>query len=163
MRLVRLKIANPCSVGWDAMSGDARVRLCPTCNKHVYNVIQLSRRELDRLIVEHEGALPCMRIYKRPDGTVMTRRCAQSVQWAARLLWWRLSVAAAFLAAFLANGVARVGDAVAAVTGPSGDADHPPDSKPRRTPKPPKPKKKPDPPEPPPPREPPLGGAPAID
>ena len=145
------------------MSGDARVRLCPTCDKHVYNVIQLSRRELDRLIAKHEGALPCMRIYKRPDGTVMTRRCAQSVQWAARLVWWRVSVAAAFLLAFLAGGIGRLGNAVAAVTAPADNGDHPPDSKPPRTPKPPQPKKKPDPPEPPQPHVPPVGGAPMID
>jgi len=160
MRLVRLKIANPCSVTWDAMHGDARVRLCPTCDKHVYNVIQLSRRELDRLIAKHEGALPCMRIYKRPDGTVMTRRCAQSLQWAARLVWWRVSVAAAFLFAFLLDGVARLGEAVAA---PVDNADHPSDSKPPRTPKHPKPNKKPDPPEPKQPPEPPMGGAPMLD
>lgn len=163
MRLVRLKIANPCSVAWDSMSGDGRVRLCPTCDKHVYNVIQLSRRELDRLIAKHEGALPCMRIYWRSDGTVMTRRCAQSMRWAAQLVWWRMSVAAAFLFAFLASGLARFGGAIAAATTPPDGADHPSDTNPPRTPKPPKPKKKPEPPEPPPPPQAPLGGAPMID
>jgi len=145
------------------MRGDGRVRLCSTCDKHVYNVIQLSRRELDRLIAKHEGALPCMRIYKRPDGTVMTRRCAQSLQWAARLAWWRVSVAAAFLFGFLSNGVARLGDAVASIAAPVDRADHPSDSKPPRTPKASKPKKKPDPPEPKQPPEPPMGGAPMLD
>jgi hypothetical protein len=56
------------------MSGDDRVRFCDLCNLHVYNISQLTRREAETLVAKTEGRL-CARMFRRADGTVITRDC----------------------------------------------------------------------------------------
>jgi hypothetical protein len=91
------------------MRGDARVRRCPTCDKNVYNVASLSRREVDRLIRITDGHPPCLRLYRRPDGTIVTRRCFASARRAAGWLWMKAAVLAALLIGFWADvAVAQV-------------------------------------------------------
>src|SRR5207244_3278195 len=63
-----------CSVRWDDMSGDERARMCGLCQKRVYNLVNLRRDEIDALIEANEGRV-CVRMYKRPDGTVLTADC----------------------------------------------------------------------------------------
>jgi len=70
----RLRVASPCRASWDQMSGDDRVRFCDHCNLHVYDISRLSRKEAETLITKTEGRL-CARIYRRTDGTVITRDC----------------------------------------------------------------------------------------
>src|SRR5262245_10193856 len=72
--LERLRIASPCPASWEQMSGDERVRFCDTCDLHVYNISRMTHREAISLITETEGRL-CARIYRRADGTVITRDC----------------------------------------------------------------------------------------
>jgi hypothetical protein len=81
--LPTIEIAEPCSNSWDSMSGDDRVRHCTDCNLDVYNSIGLREDELFALVSEREGRL-CMRLYKRPDGSVLTRDCRE-----ARILGFR--------------------------------------------------------------------------
>lgn len=69
-----LRVASPCSVGWENMSGDERTRFCKLCNLNVYNISELSSREVETLIAKSEGKI-CGRIYKRADGTVLTKDC----------------------------------------------------------------------------------------
>jgi len=59
------------------MSGDERVRHCTDCNLNVYNSIGLSADELTSLVTERESRL-CMRLYKRPDGSVVTSDCREA-------------------------------------------------------------------------------------
>ena len=59
------------------MAGDERVRHCTDCNLNVYNSLGLSLDDLSALIAEQEGRL-CMRLYKRPDGSVITRDCREA-------------------------------------------------------------------------------------
>jgi hypothetical protein len=56
------------------MSGDDRARFCADCKLHVYNLSAMSREEALDLISRTEGRL-CIRLYRRPDGTVLTRDC----------------------------------------------------------------------------------------
>jgi hypothetical protein len=56
------------------MEGDERVRFCRQCNLHVYNVASLTSAEAGSLISRTEGRL-CARLYRRADGTVLTRDC----------------------------------------------------------------------------------------
>ncbi|OWY70715.1 hypothetical protein B7486_14005 [cyanobacterium TDX16] len=56
------------------MKGDERVRYCEECRLNVYNFAELSRGQAEDLIRETEGRL-CGIIYRRPDGTVLTRDC----------------------------------------------------------------------------------------
>jgi hypothetical protein len=54
--------------------GDGRVRFCDQCRQNVYNVEAMSRVEARRLIGAREGRV-CVRILRRPDGTVVTADC----------------------------------------------------------------------------------------
>jgi hypothetical protein len=56
------------------MIGDNRVRFCDHCQLNVYNISELSRNEAEKLIVSTEGRL-CARLFRRADGTVITRDC----------------------------------------------------------------------------------------
>jgi hypothetical protein len=69
-----LKIAAPCSASWADMKGDERVRFCPHCQLHVYNISSMVPEEAEALIQKTEGRL-CVRFFKRADGTVLTRNC----------------------------------------------------------------------------------------
>src|SRR6185436_3912774 len=69
-----LRIATPCPISWEQMTGDNRVRFCDHCQLNVYNISELSRSEAERLIGSTEGRL-CARLFRRADGTVLTKDC----------------------------------------------------------------------------------------
>ncbi len=77
--LSRLKIASPCPVGWEQMKGDDRARFCDHCDLHVYNISELTTRQAVALIEKTEGRL-CARLYRRTDGSVLTRDCPVGVR-----------------------------------------------------------------------------------
>jgi len=77
-RMLEAQVATPCTALWDDMKGDARVRHCGHCKKNVYNFSELTRDEIDALIVEHEGKL-CSRFYLRADGTMLTKDCTRDI------------------------------------------------------------------------------------
>lgn len=70
----RVRIASPCNASWEGMEGDGRVRLCCECNLNVYNLSELTRAEAEALVARKEGRL-CARLYRRADGTVLTKDC----------------------------------------------------------------------------------------
>ena len=70
----RLRVATPCPMSWDQMTGDNRVRFCDQCQLNVYNIAELSRIEAEALIASTEGRL-CARLFRRADGTVITKDC----------------------------------------------------------------------------------------
>ena len=74
IQLDRLKIASPCPTDWEQMNGDHRVRFCELCNLHVYNIAELTAGEAKSLIANAEGRI-CARLYRRADGTVITKDC----------------------------------------------------------------------------------------
>lgn len=76
--LDNIRVASPCSASWDGMTGDARVRHCAACDKHVYNLSNLTREEAQALILEKEGKL-CARYYQRTDGTILLADCSIGV------------------------------------------------------------------------------------
>jgi hypothetical protein len=69
-----LRIASPCPVGWETMKGDERKRFCDMCSLSVYNISEMTRNEAEAFIGKAEGRI-CARIYRRADGTVITRDC----------------------------------------------------------------------------------------
>jgi hypothetical protein len=73
-RLDRLRIASPCPVGWEQMTGDDRVRFCEQCSLRVYNISAMTRTDAEALIANTEGRI-CARFYRRSDGTIITRDC----------------------------------------------------------------------------------------
>ena len=70
-----IRIKNPCTVGWETMSGDDRARHCSLCRLNVYNIADMTRAEALDFIASREGGA-CVRIFRRPDGRVLTRDCA---------------------------------------------------------------------------------------
>jgi hypothetical protein len=86
----QIEIKSPCTVSWDEMrpaGGDGRVRFCGQCRQNVYNVEAMGRGEARRLIAAREGRL-CVRILRRPDGTVVTADCWARLRAARRRGLW---------------------------------------------------------------------------
>jgi hypothetical protein len=69
-----LRVASPCDASWDEMEGDDKVRFCRRCQKHVYNLSWMGRREAAAFVRETEDRL-CVRFYRRRDGTLLTDNC----------------------------------------------------------------------------------------
>jgi hypothetical protein len=86
-----------CPVPWDAMRGDHRTRFCDKCSQHVHDVSELTRAEAIDLVTSGEK-VPCLRIYRRPDGRVMTADCTTKRE----LVWKWLNHRAPWLAAVFA-------------------------------------------------------------
>ena len=86
----RIEIQTPCSVPWDSMYGDERIRHCGSCRKNVYNVAELTRAQATALIASREPV--CLRIYRRPDGTVVTNDCWSRLRAARRRGMWAFLV-----------------------------------------------------------------------
>ena len=86
----RIEIPTPCSVPWDSMYGDGRIRHCGSCRKNVYNVAELTRAQARTLIASREPV--CLRIYRRPDGTVVTNDCWSRLRAARRRGMWAFLV-----------------------------------------------------------------------
>src|SRR5438270_5438445 len=95
--LGNIRIAVPCRASWEGMAGDERVRHCTLCSLNVYNFAEMTRDELRALLVRTEGRV-CARLYRRADGTLLTRDCPAGL----RALRRRASrVAPALVAALL--------------------------------------------------------------
>jgi len=71
-----VEIPIPCEVPWDGMPGDERVRHCGQCKQNVYNLSELTRVEANQLL----RARACVRIYRRPDNTVITSDCRERLR-----------------------------------------------------------------------------------
>jgi hypothetical protein len=71
-----VRIASPCDQSWAEMIGDDRVRYCGGCKQYVYNLSELSRTEAKALLDGTEGRT-CIRLFRRADGTVLTRDCPE--------------------------------------------------------------------------------------
>lgn len=70
----KLRVASPCSVPWESMTGDNQVRRCNSCELNIYNISEMTEREVKDLVANREERL-CIRLYKRADGTVITKDC----------------------------------------------------------------------------------------
>src|SRR5262249_21267818 len=74
-RIDYLRVASPCPVSWDEMIGDDRVRFCDLCQLRVHNIASRTRPEALVLIRKAEGSRICARLYRRTDGTIITKDC----------------------------------------------------------------------------------------
>ncbi len=73
--LDQITIPTPCSVAWDCMEGNDRVRLCASCGQQVYNLSAMAADEAASVIRSENGKL-CAQLLRRADGTVVTSDCA---------------------------------------------------------------------------------------
>jgi hypothetical protein len=72
--LKRVRVAAPCPASWERMAGDERIRHCTLCDLNVYNFAELTGDEIRDLLARTEGRL-CARLYRRADGTLLTKDC----------------------------------------------------------------------------------------
>ena len=96
-------IASPCTVPWNSMKGDDRKRYCGSCCLHVYDVSQMSRPEAESLLLHSEGRV-CARLWRRTDGTLLTKDCGPIRLAIERRLRWVRVAAAAILGAMGLGG-----------------------------------------------------------
>ncbi len=75
----RLYVASPCDADWDAMPGNEQVRFCDRCQLNVYNISAMTRKQAEKIIATTEGRL-CTKLYRRADGTIITRDCPIGIQ-----------------------------------------------------------------------------------
>lgn len=100
-----LRLATPCNKDWDKMDGDERVRFCGGCEKNVYNISDMTRREANAFLQEH-GLTKCMRICRRHDGTVITDDCPVGLR-KARERFRRIAKVASIAIGFLFASVGK--------------------------------------------------------
>ncbi len=107
-----IEVKSPCTMSWDGMSGDDRVRHCRACRLDVYDLSGMTRQEAESLIRARQGRL-CARFHRRPDGTIVTRDCGEVVGARRR---WRLAASAVMLLGMATAAIAAArhggGDAV---------------------------------------------------
>jgi hypothetical protein len=85
------------------------VRFCGKCQLNVYNLSGMSRRDAERVVGAREGRV-CVRFYRRPDGTVMTRDCgAKAALVARRLARLLFAAACVFVLGVVTGSMAGVG------------------------------------------------------
>ncbi len=98
---MKLDVASPCAESWDRMRGDDRVRFCGRCRLHVYDLSAMGEDEIATLVAR-EGDPPCVRLFARPDGTVLTRDCpvGRRRKWFVRGAWIAAGLALAALIFF---------------------------------------------------------------
>lgn len=70
-----ISIASPCSADWNTMQGDDRRRFCAQCKLHVYDLSAMSTADAERLLRGADQGRVCVRLFRRADGTVLTRDC----------------------------------------------------------------------------------------
>src|SRR5687768_2754709 len=75
----KIRVASPCSDPWESMEGNERARRCNSCDLSVYNVAGMSRAEIEELVTNRRTRL-CIRLFRRSDGTVVTRDCPEGVR-----------------------------------------------------------------------------------
>jgi hypothetical protein len=111
--LQKLQVASPCYERWDAMKGDDRVRHCASCKLNVFNVREMTTGEVEELVQRTNGRV-CMRLYRRWDGTLLTRDCPVGVQRARVRVVAAMVTAASFVMVLLMPLLLRLGSKEAA-------------------------------------------------
>ena len=79
-----ITVATPCAVPWGAMRGDDRSRSCGQCRRQVFDLSAMTTAEAVALLAA-PGDQPCVRLYRRPDGRVLTADCPAGL----RVRVWR--------------------------------------------------------------------------
>jgi hypothetical protein len=75
-----IRVASPCLMPWEAMSGNALVRHCDDCKLNVYHLSAMSELEIQHLLAERQGQRVCVRFYRRADGTMLTQDCPRGMR-----------------------------------------------------------------------------------
>jgi hypothetical protein len=129
--LNNVKVATPCRMSWERMTGDDQVRFCQACKLNVYNLSGMTAEEAARLVSESEGRM-CVRFYRRADGRMLTRDCPEGVRAVRKRLAYALSCAVVMFSSLyafasrLSDGPARAGQGGIRLEDPDWRAVQPP-------------------------------------
>src|SRR5262249_34364388 len=93
----------PCSASWDEMEGNDRTRCCAQCQQQVHDISELTTEEALALL-RQPGKPPCLRIYRRDDGRVLTADCTTKRERAWKWLQRRSACAASLFAVLFLSG-----------------------------------------------------------
>ena len=74
LNLDKISIAAPCPIQWNDMVGDEQVRFCSVCKLNVYNISEMTRTDAEKFLSK-QTARSCLRLYRRKDGTLITKDC----------------------------------------------------------------------------------------
>lgn len=66
-----IKSPAPCSKDWNEMTGDELVRFCSGCEKNVYNLSAMTRKEARKFVAKNSGKV-CVRYVRLANGKVQT-------------------------------------------------------------------------------------------
>ncbi|MGH9819932.1 MAG: hypothetical protein ACRD43_07155, partial [Pyrinomonadaceae bacterium] len=66
-----IDVPSPCDANWDDMIGGDSQRHCSSCDKDVFNLSAMSRREARRLVISGGGKI-CVRYARMPNGKIVT-------------------------------------------------------------------------------------------
>jgi hypothetical protein len=86
-----ISIPTKCKADWNQMTGTDTIRHCLHCNKNVYNISAMTRDEAAAFLQDRHGKDTCIRLYRRPDGTVVNQSCERTRK---RPALWMLAGAA---------------------------------------------------------------------
>ena len=70
-----VSIASPCEANWNEMEGNEQIRFCQSCKKNVYNISSMSTDDAVNFLLEKNKERPCLKLYQRADGTLITDNC----------------------------------------------------------------------------------------
>lgn len=95
INLDEIRIAAPCKVPWESMKGTDTKRYCSQCHLNVYNISEMTTSEAVKLIGKDTGY--CFSLYRRADGTVITRNCPVGVTKIKRFLKCSCALVGSFM------------------------------------------------------------------
>ena len=73
-------IKTPCSVGWENMEGDDKVRFCQQCKLNVHNLSNMTDKEAANILTANKTKRLCVFMRKRPDGSIITDNCPEKLK-----------------------------------------------------------------------------------
>jgi hypothetical protein len=133
--LDRVSIASPCSADWQSMTGDDKRRFCAQCRLHVHDLSAMTTAEAEQLLRRAGEGRVCVRLFRRADGTVLTKDCPVGFRARVRRAWAR--AVALWLAFATSLGCTRSTATPAGTPAGAGAANAPAPVPPRGTPTPP--------------------------
>jgi hypothetical protein len=93
-----ITIPTPCHVPWNEMQGDDRSRLCSQCQTKVFDLSMMTTAAAKSLLTS-PGNRPCIRVFRREDGRIMTSDCPVGIRAG---IWRHLKRSSAWVASLFA-------------------------------------------------------------
>jgi hypothetical protein len=69
-QLTRIPHEKPCDTLWESMLGTDKVRHCPSCERQVYSLSDMTELEAELRLLNAGEAVPCIRYARNADGEV---------------------------------------------------------------------------------------------